>query len=207
MADDNPAPTGNPTPAPAPAPSGDPAPAPAPVDVLGAPPAGDGGTPPAPPAPPADVVYDFKFADGVPVDDAFKSDMTAWAKEHKLDPKAAQGAADLAAKYGESMAEKFTNDMVNLRNEWATQARADKEYGGDNFDANLAGANKALQQFGSLELIKVLKDTGLGNNPEVIRLFHNINKTISQDSVAAAISASASAEKTQAQRMYGGGSN
>ena len=203
MADDNTAPVDGATSAPA---SGDGTAAP-PVDVLGAPPAGDGGTPPAPVAPPADVVYDFKFADGVPVDDAFKSDMTAWAKEHKLDPKAAQGAADLAAKYGESMAEKFTNDMVNLRNEWATQARADKEYGGDNFDANLAGANKALQQFGSLELIKVLKDTGLGNNPEVIRLFHNINKTISQDSVAAAISASASAEKTQAQRMYGGGSN
>jgi len=201
MADDTPAPIGDPTPAPAP--SGDPAPAP--VDVLGAPPAGDGGTPlAAPAAPPADVVYDFKFADGVPVDDAFKSDMTAWAKKHKLDLEAAQGAADLAAKYGESMAEKFTAEMVNLRNEWATQARADKEYGGDNFDANLAGANKALQQFGSLELIKVLKDTGLGNNPEVIRLFHNINKTISQDSVAAAITASASAEKTQAQRMYAG---
>lgn len=200
MADDNTAPVDGATSAPA---SGDGTAAP-PVDVLGAPPAGDGGTPPAPPAPPADVVYDFKFADGVPVDDAFKADMTAWAKEHKLDPKAAQGAADLAAKYGESMAEKFTNDMVNLRNEWATQARADKEYGGDNFDANLAGANAALQRFGSLELIKVLKDTGLGNNPEVIRLFHNINKTISQDSVAAAITASASAEKTQAQRMYAG---
>lgn len=201
MADDNTAQVDGATSVPA---SGDGTAAP-PVDVLGAPPAGDGGTPPAPATPPADVVYDFKFAEGAPpATDELKGEMEAWAKEHKVTPEAAQKAADFAAKYAESMAEKFTNDMVNLRNEWATQARADKEYGGDNFDANLAGANAALQRFGSLELIKVLKDTGLGNNPEVIRLFHNINKTISQDSVAAAITASASAEKTQAQRMYAG---
>lgn len=205
MTDPTPAPTGDPTPAPAPAPSGDPAPAPAPVAVLGADPAPAATAAPA--APSADVVYDFKFAEGAPsAPDELKSEMEAWAKEHKLAPEAAQKAADFAAKYGESLAEKFTNDMVKLRTDWATQARADKDYGGDNFDKNMAAANAALQQFGSLDLIKVLQDTGLGNHPEMIRLFHNIHKTISQDSVAAAITASASADKTQAQRMYGAGS-
>lgn len=206
MADPTTAPTGDPTPAAAPAaPGADPA---APVTVLGSDPA-PASTPAAaaPAAPATDIKYEFKFAEGAPpAADELKGEMEAWAKEHKLAPEAAQKAADFAAKYAESMAEKLTTEMATMRTDWAAQARADKDYGGDNFDANMAAANAALQRFGNLELIKVLKDTGLGNHPEMIRLFHNIHKTISQDSVAAAITASASAEKTQAQRMYGAGS-
>ena len=164
----------------------------------GAAPAGDGAK-----GADAPVEYTFKFEDGVEVDKAFTDEIAAYAKEHKLDPKHAQKTADFAVKFAEDMAERYTNQVVELRNQWANEVRADKELGGDKLPEVLAGANKVLAEFGSAELIKVLKDSGLGNHPEVVRVFHNVHKLISQDSVAQAIGQASSAGKTREQKYYG----
>lgn len=156
-------------------------------------------------APAADVVYDIKFAEGLNLPPELAKDFEAYAKEHKLDAKGAQSAADLASKAVESFAETHVGQIKELYTQWATNSRGDKEFGGDTFDANMNVANKALDEFGTPELKKVLTDTGLGNHPEVIRAFYKMGKLISQDSVASAISAArAEGPKTQAQRMYSG---
>lgn len=185
--------------APVAAPAADPA---APAPVLGTAPA-----PAADPAavPAADIVYDIKFADGLNLPAGLVKDFEGYAKEHKLDAKGAQGAADLASKAVESFAETHVGQIKDLYTKWANDSRGDKDFGGDAFDANMNVANKALDEFGTPELKKVLADTGLGNHPEVIRAFYKMGQLISQDSVATAISASrAGGPKTQAQRMYSG---
>lgn len=177
----------------------------APVAPAGASPAVPAApTAPAAPAAPAVAEYDFKFSEGLNLSDALKGEFTAWAQEGKLDPKAAQGAAELTSKAVEHVAERHMSQIYDLYTKWADESRNDKEFGGEQFDSNANIANAALQQFGTPELTKVLKETGLGVHPEMVRVFYRIGKLISQDSVAGAIASAASAEKTQAQRMYGG---
>jgi hypothetical protein len=64
---------------------------------------------------------------------------------------------------------------------WMKQARADQEYGGDKLHENLASAKKALDTFGSPEFKSLLKESGLGNHPELIRAFVRVGKAISED--------------------------
>jgi hypothetical protein len=47
---------------------------------------------------------------------------------------------------------------------------------------NLSVAKKALDAFGSPELRVLLEQSGLGNNPEVIRFMFRAGKAISEDS-------------------------
>lgn len=64
---------------------------------------------------------------------------------------------------------------------WGDQARADKDLGGANFDANVQTAQKAIGRFATPEFKAYLDQTGLGNHPEMLRTFHRIGKAISED--------------------------
>lgn len=59
---------------------------------------------------------------------------------------------------------------------WANSARADKEYGGEKYDANIAIALDAMNKLATPELKALLADPnlGFGNHPEVVRLFYRI---------------------------------
>ena len=54
---------------------------------------------------------------------------------------------------------------------------------GNAYDQNLQMAQKAARDFGGDELVDALNKSGLGNNPAVIRAFHNIAKVISNDEI------------------------
>jgi hypothetical protein len=65
--------------------------------------------------------------------------------------------------------------------EWEGLTKSDKEFGGAKFDENMVMAKTALKQFGSPELVKLLNDSGLGNHPELVRVFVRAGKAISED--------------------------
>ena len=67
------------------------------------------------------------------------------------------------------------------RTEWREQAVADKDFGGDKLADNLAAARRARDAFASPELTQLLEQTGLGDHPEVIRLFVKTGKAMSED--------------------------
>lgn len=87
------------------------------------------------------------------------------------------------------------------RTEWETQARADKEFGGDALDANLAVAKKALDTFGTPELREMLRLSGVGSHPEVIRLFYRVGRALAEDNRI--VRGDAAADKPSlAKRLY-----
>lgn len=84
----------------------------------------------------------------------------------------------------QSMAEAYSERISS----WADATKVDKELGGEQLDENLGLAKKAMESFASPELAKLI-DTpsadnpdglGLGNHPEVIRLFYRVGKAISE---------------------------
>ena len=56
-----------------------------------------------------------------------------------------------------------------------------KEEWGGQFDRKAVLAQRAVQHYGGPELVKVLDDTGLGNNPVLIRLFADIGENLAED--------------------------
>lgn len=149
--------------------------------------------------------YEFKAPEGITLDAAVIGEFSTVAKELGLTQDAAQSIVEkLAPKIAERTAAQQAEAFANYRAELATQAKADKEFGGDKFDANLAVAKKALNAFGTPELHKLLNDSGLGDHPEIIRAFYRAGKSISEDSFVPGGTQPTKGEQDAASKLYGG---
>ena len=131
--------------------------------------------------PPAD--FEFAFPDGFDAEQVKLDDVKAFAKDLGLDP-----VAD------KDKAQKILDKVIALRGEantaqeeviagWADQAKADKEIGGDKFDATLASARTVIENaaFVTPEFKAFLDETGLGNHPEMIRTFARLAPHFTND--------------------------
>ena len=117
--------------------------------------------------------YEVKAPEGGVLDSTVMGELGAVAKELNLSPTAVQKLVDRVApvwqKQGLAHVEKF-------RKEWTEQSLADKEFGGNNFDANIKAVNKAYTKFTTPELRTLLEESGLNCHPEVIRHFYRLSK-------------------------------
>lgn len=138
----------------------------------------DGATEGDKPADGAPEKYEFKSQAGEEFDAEVVNAYSEVAKELNLSQDAAQKVLDKVAPVMQARA---AQQIEALRNGWAESAKADKEFGGEKLTENLAVAKKALDQFGSPELSKLLNESGLGNHPEIIRAFFKAGKAISED--------------------------
>ncbi len=120
---------------------------------------------------------DFSLPDGYSVDEAMLNDYQSYAQDNNLSQEAAQAGVDLVVKMKTEEAEGYVREQQT----WVESIKADTELGGDKFDASLATAFKARDKYASPELIDLLNTSGLGNHPEVFRLFHNVGKSLSED--------------------------
>ena len=101
------------------------------------------------------------------------------AKELDLPQEAAQKVLDKVAPVIQA---KQAQVVEQVRTEWANEAKADQEFGGESLDANLEIAKSSLNAFGTDALKSLLQESGLGNHPEVIRFMYRAGKAISEDS-------------------------
>lgn len=117
--------------------------------------------------------YEVKAPEGGVLDPTVMGEFGAVAKELNLSPAAVQKLVDRVApvwqKQGLAHVEKF-------RKEWTEQSLADKEFGGNGFDANIKAVNKAYAKFTTPELRTLLEESGLNCHPEVIRHFYRLSK-------------------------------
>lgn len=190
-------------------PAGDPPADPAPPADPNAPPPADDGTilggdaPPAgdPPAdPPADPdpatqppeAYELTAPEGLTLDDETLAEADPIFRELGLSNEAAQKLVPVAAKFGERIAaqasqaanQAIMGEVIAQRKAWATEAKADAEIGGANWDQTVELSAKALDALGYAKgsaFRNFLTDSGLGNHPEMIRAFQRIGKMVGED--------------------------
>lgn len=68
---------------------------------------------------------------------------------------------------------------------WIGEFQADKDFGGDKFDASVADAQRALATFDKSGTVsKMLAETGYGNNPDVLRIFARVGRALGEDQLA-----------------------
>ena len=101
------------------------------------------------------------------------------AKELDLPQEAAQKVIDKVAPVMQAQQAKM---VEQVKIDWANDAKADQEFGGENLNANLEVAKSSLKAFGTDALKSLLQESGLGNHPEVIRFMYRAGKAISEDS-------------------------
>jgi len=146
--------------------------------------------------------YKLTAPEGYPITAEALDGLNAVCKTAKLSKE--QGEAVL--KYMQGNYATATAAMQAQRQEmtaqWLADARADKEFGGDKFDANLADARKALTQFDTGgDIGKMLNETGYGNHPAVLRIFARVGKALGEDNLHGKGGGEA-AEKPLAERFY-----
>lgn len=176
----------------------------APVEGQSPPPAADApGQAPAAPetleAPEgAPEKYAFTLPEGAVMDDAGIASFGEFAKELNLTQEAAQA---MLGKLAPAMQARQAQARGETMAQWETQSKTDKEFGGAKLTENIAVAQKALAQFGSPELNTLLRESGLGNHPEIIRAFYRAGKAIGEDTFVSGERKSNTAQ-SPAQRMY-----
>ncbi|WGR61443.1 hypothetical protein E3U26_12370 [Paracoccus ferrooxidans] len=138
--------------------------------------------------------------------DAFAGDMDAWLKAN---PNAtAREALTEAAMRQARVAGDAQKQMLEQRNAqldaWAGDLRKDAEFGGEKYDANVATAVKGLEAVGSLELRKMLDETGLGSHPDVVRAFWKVGQMVADTAVVTGQTGT-STRRSFADALYGNG--
>ena len=129
------------------------------------------------------VQYNFKQEYGFSAEDNTK--LTDVFKKAKL----SQEQADilLNAYHGDitNLGQQFDNELqtaiVNQRNTWANQVKADSEIGGQNFANTKLNIGRVMQQFGTPELKNFLNESGLGYNPDFVRFMNKVGTMIGND--------------------------
>jgi len=122
--------------------------------------------------------YEFKAPEGQTYDSSLIAAFEAGAKDANLTQAVAQKLLD---QMSPKVQELQVAQATAIRTGWAEASKTDTEFGGENLAANLGIAKKALDVFGSPELNKLLVSTGLGNHPEMIRIFYKAGKALSED--------------------------
>lgn len=128
--------------------------------------------------PDTDWRLDPKTFEGSDIDPAFIDSYASLAKKYGMNQENATSLLKDAAEILNRMDEQTVTRQTD---EWIEASRNDKEFGGAALDANLAIAKKAVDAYGTPEIKEFLETTGLGNHPEVIRLFYRVGKTLTED--------------------------
>lgn len=142
--------------------------------------------------------YEFKTAEGQELDAEAVKAFEPIAKELNLSNEQAQKLVDV---YGSKIMPKLVEQQAaqwqQQIEQWAEQVKADKDLG---TDASIGAAQKAMDKFGSPELKQYFNETGLGNHPELVRIFANIGKAMSEDGLVTGNSGGA---KSAADVLFG----
>lgn len=176
--------------------------APAPTPAPAAPaPAAEAPKPAAAVAPVAPVPLELKLPEGVTKDDPLIAGFTPLAQEFGLKGEQAQKLVDLYAGAQKAQTEKTNAALIAETKAWQDATKADPEIGGEKFAASIALANKAVSAFGGQELFDILKASGLGSHPVVVKAFARAGKAIAEDTSAGTSNGAAPSATTAEARL------
>ncbi len=165
----------------------------------------------------------FTMPEGYTMNDEQTSDYSTFAKDLGLDQTQAQKAVDKHFEFVNKAREQGMQAQEAMQEGWATETRNDNEFGGSNLSENIAGARKAMNSFSQpavndgkpvlhqdgpmkgqqmTEMEVLMNESGWGNHPAMIRVFHRISKAMSEDSFVTGSLAPPATKKTQAEVMY-----
>lgn len=122
---------------------------------------------------------DFTVPEGIKLDAAVTDELKALGKDANWSQARTQQVVDLGAKLAQSIVTKQQEGFAALRETWQNEAKADAEYGGAKLQESLGHAAQFRDAYGTPKLTELLNESGLGDHPEVVRLFARAGKALS----------------------------
>lgn len=143
--------------------------------------------------------YELKLPDQSPVDPQRLASLEAEAKASKMTQEQAQALVDRE--------HKMMTDLVQSHQArvdgWLKESMADKEIGGPEINRNIELAKRLVDTFGSPLLKKQLEDSGMGQHPELLRLFVRMGKAYGEDRLVTGMKGVPVAKKSAADLLFG----
>jgi hypothetical protein len=149
----------------------------------------------------APEAYEFKASEGAELDKEAVAQFEPIARELNLSQEQAQKLVDL---YGSKVMPQLMKQQADTWQkqvaDWGTAAKDDAEIGGDKFDGNLTRAKQAMDKFATPQLREFLESTGMGNHPELIRVFVKVGAAMSEDGL---VTSNEKGQRSAADVLYG----
>lgn len=144
--------------------------------------------------------YEFQAGEGVELDGEALKDFEPVARELNLSNEQAQKLVDAYPKILAGVQQRQADAWQKTTEQWAADVKADKEVGGDRLTENLSAAQRALDQFGTPALKEYLNTTGLGNHPDLVKVFIRVGKSMSEDGM---VTGKENGQRSAADVLYG----
>lgn len=122
----------------------------------------------------------YELAENEIVGDEMRKNLSENYLKYGLNSEQAKNLYDDFIKMQQNGMDRLRQENVKAREESVTQLKSDWS---DNYDANMEFAHKGFEAFATPELRKYMEDTGLGNNPEVVKMFYNMYTRVGNDSL------------------------
>ena len=166
-----------------------------------------GGAAEATPSGAPESYADFNIAEGVTLPEGRLDTFKAAAKEAGWSQEVAQAALDTHLRFSAEETKAHNDSWSKQVDGWLQSSKADGEFGGAEYDANLKVAVSAIEKFGTPELSEFFNQYGVGNHPEFIRFAFRVGKAIADDTVEGAASGGGGGGSNDlesvAKRLYG----
>ena len=127
--------------------------------------------------------YDLKLPEDALLKETALKDVVEFAKENKLSNEQAQSILEKQNQAVSEYIEGLNQEQAKQSDAWKEEVINDKVLGGDNLEKTTKIATNVLERFASEELISILRDTGYGNNPELVKFLYSIGNTMQPDTL------------------------
>jgi hypothetical protein len=168
--------------------------------------------------------FDLTVPDGFEISDQGKTDFAKWINELGIPKDKHQAILDKHLTELSSSMGGSREQIDAMHQGWAKESMNDKEFGGSNLNENIAGARKTMNSFSQpatdaegkavlhqegtmkgqqmTEIELLLNQTGMGNHPAMIRVFHRVKQVLSEDHFVRGDMKPNELKKTDAEVMY-----
>jgi len=147
--------------------------------------------------------YELKMPDGSLLDAGAIERTATYAKERGLSNEDAQAVLERDHATIMSYADAQKAMVSEKLAAWVEDVKADKELGGDNFGKSVELAKRVVERFGTDAFKKALNESGLGNHPELVRVFVRIGRSMAEDTLV--VPRSTSGTKRSLEEVFYGG--
>ena len=161
----------------------------------------DGKTDAKPDAAPKEYA-DFTLPEGMEIDKAGMEAFLPIAKELDLSQDNAQKLVGISTAMVLAAEEQRQTDWETTKVGWREEAENDKEFGGEKLEESLVLIRDAMKEWGSPELEKLMKSTGFGDHPAILRHFLHLGQMKAEDGFSRGGDAG-TGERDQAKILFG----
>lgn len=163
-------------------------------------------TPPVtPPAQPAAATFELKAPEGNLLTKEYVAQFQKDAIAAGLSKDEAQDLLDTQFKAVKDYEDRNKTSVEQAKLEWANQAKAATDIGGDNFNRTAELSKRVVEKFDTNgEMAKLMTDTGFGNYHAVLRFLSKIGAVFSEDQLRPGNPSSGGVQKSKEEILFGG---